>query len=122
MNKTASKRVAVMSPQTRLAHSRRRLRGPWRTPRLDPGDADRAQRAYRRQRSRGITALAATALLLFGLPVVFTMLPALTEVRLLGVRVSWLLLAVLPYPIMVGLAWWQLRRAEAAEDPGERDG
>ncbi|MPY76914.1 MAG: hypothetical protein GEV04_00160 [Actinophytocola sp.] len=112
----STKRVAVMSPQTRLARSRRRLRGPWRMPRLDPGDTDRALRAYRRQRRRGAVALAATATMLLGLAVLFALAPALTELRLFGVRVSWLLLAVLPYPIMVCLAWWQLRRAEAAED------
>lgn len=110
------RRVAVMSPQTTLAHSRRRLRGRWRLPRLDPGDTDRALRAYRQQRRRGAVALIATAVLLLGLPVALAVAPALTEVRLAGVPVSWLLLAVLPYPLMIGLAWWQLRRAEAVED------
>lgn len=112
----SGKRVAVMSPQTRLARSRHRLRGRWRMPRLDPGDTDRALRAYLRQRRRGAVALAATAALLLGLAVLLALVPALTEMRLFGVRVSWLLLAVLPYPVMVGLAWWQLLRAERAED------
>jgi cytochrome oxidase assembly protein ShyY1 len=30
--------------------------------------------------------------------------------------VSWLLIAVLPYPVLAGLSWWQLRRAEKTED------
>lgn len=109
------KRVAVMSPQTRLAHSRRRLRGRWRMPRLDPADAERAARNYRLQRRRGVPAVIGICVLLLGLPVVLRLAPGLTEVRLLDVPVSWLVLAVLPYPLMVLLARWQLRRAERIE-------
>ena len=29
--------------------------------------------------------------------------------------ISWLAVAVLPWPVLTGLAWWQLRRAERAE-------
>jgi hypothetical protein len=42
--------------------------------------------------------------------------PGLDEIRLLGIPVSWLSLAVLPYPALALLAGWQLRRAERAED------
>ena len=45
--------------------------------------------------------------------------------RLSGVPLSWLAVAVLPWPVLAGLAWWQLRRAERAEtgsgDDGEAD-
>jgi hypothetical protein len=51
---------------------------------------------------------------------VLDLLPALDDVRLLDVPVSWLAVAVLPWPVLAGLAWWQLRRAEAIED--ERGG
>ncbi|HEV7979634.1 hypothetical protein [Amycolatopsis sp.] len=115
MSKTP-KRVAVMSPQTRLAHSRRRARGRWRVPQLHPDDAERALALYRAQRSKGVLALVFMFGLLLGLPLVFSVWPALDGLRLLGIPVSWLMLAVLPYPAMVAIAWWQLRRAERIED------
>lgn len=111
-----SKRVAVMSPQTRIAHSRRKPHGRWRVPRLDPRDTERALRNYRAQRARGIPALAAIFGLLLGLPTLFALFPGLTEARVLGIPASWLMLAALPYPAMVLLARWQLRRAERVED------
>ncbi|MQA63932.1 MAG: hypothetical protein GEU86_21265 [Actinophytocola sp.] len=111
-----TRRSAVMSPQTRLAHSRRKLRGRWRMPRLDPSDADRALRNYRLQRKLGLPALLLLFGLLLGLPVALAAAPGLTELRLLDIPVSWLVIAVLPYPAMVLLARWQLRRAEHIED------
>ncbi|MGH3433338.1 MAG: hypothetical protein ACRDQB_10945 [Thermocrispum sp.] len=104
-----------MSPQTRLAHSRRRLRGRWRMPRLDLADAERALRNYQLQRRRGVAALVLIGTLLVGLPVMLSLAPWLTELRVAGVPVSWLVLAVLPYPLMTLLAHWQLRRAERVE-------
>lgn len=111
-----SRRVTVMSPQTRLAHARRRQRGRWRLPRLEAADAERALRNYRLQRKCGISALVLLFALLLGLPVVFAALPSLDEVRLFGIPVSWLALGVLPYPALVVLGHWHLRRAERIED------
>jgi hypothetical protein len=112
------RRVAVMSPQTRLAQAQRRYDRPWRRPQLDPAAGERAVIFYRRQRARAITALMLLFALLFGLPLVLALWPELDTMRLAGVPVSWLMLAVLPYPLMVLLARWQLRRAEAAEQAG----
>lgn len=42
-------------------------------------------------------------------------MPVLDDVRVVGVPVSWLAVAVLPYPALTALAWWQLRRAERLE-------
>jgi len=111
----APKRVAVMSPQTRLAHSRRRARGRWRVPQLHPDDAERALALYLAQRRKSVLALIFMFVLLAGLPLLFSAWPALDGMRLLGIPVSWLMLAVLPYPVMVLIAWWQLRRAERVE-------
>jgi len=111
-----TKRVAVTSPQTRLARSRRQERGRWRVPRLRAPEAERAATLYRLQRRRGIPALVAMFLLVLGLPVLFTLAPGLDTARLWGIPVSWLVIAVLPYPVLAGLAWWQLRRAEKTED------
>jgi hypothetical protein len=110
------KRVAVMSPQTRLAHSRRRARGRWRVPKLDPSGADRAAELYRRQRKLAVAPLVLLFIGILGLPLIFALVPALDEIRLLGIPLSWLTLAVLPYPALTLLAGWQLKRAEQAED------
>jgi hypothetical protein len=111
-----TKRIAVMSPQTRLARSRRRVRGRWRVPRLDPADAERAADLYRAQRGPAVLSVLLMFALVLGLPAVFAVFPGLDHVRLWGIPVSWLMLAVLPYPAMVLLARWQLRRAERTEE------
>jgi hypothetical protein len=66
--------------------------------------------------------LAVGALLLFGVPALIHVAPWLVEARLLGVPGGWLVVAVLPYPVMAALAWAQLLAAERAErDPAPRD-
>jgi hypothetical protein len=111
-----TRRVAVTSPQTRLAHGHRRAIGHWRAPRLDAAETSRALSLYHGQRRPAVLTLAALAILLCGLTMVFTLCPGLDQARLLGIPVSWLMLGVLPFPAMVLLAGWQLRRAEALED------
>jgi hypothetical protein len=115
----SGKRVAVMSPQTRLAHSRRRSRWRWRAPSLDPADAERAARLYRAQRRLSVAPLALLLGGIIGLPLLFAAFPGLDELRLAGVPLSWIALVVLPYPALSLLAWWQLRRAERVEDTGD---
>lgn len=106
--------MAVTSPQTRVALAGRR--GPAvRAPRLAVAELERGEQIRRRQLRRAVTALLAGAAFLVGLPLVLDLAPALDDVRLSGVPVSWLAVAVLPWPVLAGLAWWQLRRAEAAE-------
>ncbi|RRO20724.1 hypothetical protein EIL87_02385 [Saccharopolyspora rhizosphaerae] len=110
------KRVAVTSPQTRVAHARRMLRRRWRAPRLEPEEALRTQALYRAQRRIGAVTLGALFALILGLPLIFALAPDLDGVRVLDVPVSWALLVLLPYPAMAVLARWQLRRAERAEE------
>jgi hypothetical protein len=110
------RRVAVTSPQTRLAHARRRSRGRWRVPALDPADVERAQRLFRVQRRRAMVAVAWLFALVLLLPLVFALWPQLDSLRLWGIPVSWLAVVVIPFPAMVFLAVWQLRRAEKPED------
>jgi hypothetical protein len=50
-----------------------------------------------------------------GLPLVLVGAPVLDTVRLAGIPVSWLAIAVLPYPLLALLAAWQLRKAERVE-------
>jgi hypothetical protein len=111
------RRVAVTSPQTRLALAGRRTGTPAVPPPLPPAVVERARRIRRRQLRLALGVLALLALLLLGLPVALAAAPELDEVRLAGIPVSWLAVAVLPYPALALLAAWQLRRAERAERP-----
>ncbi|MHA6783581.1 hypothetical protein ACVGOW_21710 [Pseudonocardia saturnea] len=113
---TRQRRVAVSSPQTRLVIARRRSGVRADPPHLSPLDMDRARHLHRLQLRRAVGALAALAALIVGLPLLLAALPALDAVRLAGIPLSWLAIAVLPYAVLVLLAGWQLRRAEAAED------
>ncbi|WP_195849501.1 hypothetical protein [Nocardioides marmotae] len=49
------------------------------------------------------------------LPLAFHLWPGLTDVRLLGAPLPWLLLGVLVYPVLVLLGWRYVRRAERNE-------
>ena len=49
------------------------------------------------------------------LPLLFELSPGLRQSRLLGVPVPWLLVGVCAYPVLIGLAWFYLRRAERNE-------
>ncbi|PXY27486.1 hypothetical protein [Prauserella muralis] len=113
---STQRRVAVTSPQTRLAHARRRYRGPWRPTTLDPAEAPRAFALYRVQLRNAVLALVLLCTLLVGLPLLLAALPQLDRLRLLGIPVSWLAIVVVPFPAMVLLAFWHLRRVEQAED------
>lgn len=109
-------RVVVMSPQTRLARARRRGHPGQHLLRPDPGGTDRARALYHAQRRPAVLTLVLMGLLLGGLPLAFSTWPVLDEVRIAGIPLSWLLLGVLPFPVMAAAAIWQLRRAESIED------
>jgi hypothetical protein len=119
MSRRGPKRIAVASPQTRLAMARR---GAVRTeaPHLGRADLERARRIRRVQLRAALTALAMLTVIVVGLPLLLAALPELDDVRVAGVRVSWLAVAVLPYAGLVAIAVVQLRRAERIErDDGE---
>jgi hypothetical protein len=109
------RRVAVTSPQTRVALAGRRSGAPAAPPHLAPADADRARRIHHRQLRYALTVLGLLAALLLGLPLVLAGAPVLDTVRLAGIPVSWLAVAVLPFPLMALLAGWHLHKAERAE-------
>lgn len=50
-----------------------------------------------------------------GLPLLFHLVPALGEVTVAGLPLSWLLLGVAVYPFLVLLGWHYIRRAEQNE-------
>ncbi|NIJ13307.1 hypothetical protein FHU38_003651 [Saccharomonospora amisosensis] len=119
---STTRRVTVTSPQTRLAHSRRRYRARWRPATLDPADAPRAVALYRAQSRRAAIALGSLFTLVFGLPLLLSALPWLDQVRLFGLPLSWLAPVAVPFPAMVWLAFWHLWRAERVErEPDHRD-
>jgi hypothetical protein len=49
------------------------------------------------------------------LPLLFALAPGLAEVRLLGLRLPWLLLGILAYPFVIAVAWVHVRVAERNE-------
>lgn len=69
----------------------------------------------RAQLRLALTVLGLVWVVLLGLPVLWTVLPAARAVSLWGVPVAWPLLAVALYPLMVGVAAWYTRRATVLE-------
>ena len=60
--------------------------------------------------------LALVAVCLLGaLPVLFAAVPTLAEVTVLGLRLPWLLLGIVGYPVLLGIAWLFVRLAERNE-------
>jgi hypothetical protein len=112
---TKQRRVAVASPQTRLAMARRRSGVRADPVHLAPVDMERARRVYRAQLRIALLAVGWLAVLIVGLPLLLAAFPGLDDVLLLGVPLSWLTVAVLPYAVLVVLAGWHLRRAERTE-------
>lgn len=51
------------------------------------------------------------------IPVITALFPALSSVTVLGLRLNWLVLAGLVYPLLYGIGWAYVRLAEQ----GERD-
>ncbi len=49
------------------------------------------------------------------LPVLFILVPGLTRVRVFGLELPWLVLGVLAYPVVIGVAWVYVRLAERNE-------
>ncbi|MEU6851454.1 hypothetical protein ABZ901_16200 [Actinacidiphila alni] len=59
--------------------------------------------------------LTVLTVVLGGLPAAFALAPGLRAVDVLGVRLAWLLLGVVAYPLLVGAAWFHVRHAERVE-------
>ncbi|MCL2734836.1 MAG: hypothetical protein FWE15_33085, partial [Actinomycetia bacterium] len=59
--------------------------------------------------------LAVLAVVLGGLPLAFALLPGLSTAEVVGIRLPWLLLGAVAYPVMVGAAWFHVRHAERVE-------
>lgn len=60
--------------------------------------------------------LAAVVFCLLGaLPLLNAVLPGLAALTVFGLRLNWLILAVLAYPLIYGVGWLYVRLAEQAE-------
>jgi hypothetical protein len=53
--------------------------------------------------------------ILAAVPVMFFLVPALAEVNVAGVRLPWLVIGVLPFPLLFGVGYWYNRVAERQE-------
>jgi hypothetical protein len=60
--------------------------------------------------------LVALAVLVAGLPLLFTLAPGLVRVHVLGMPLPWVLLAFAVYPVLLGLGWVYVRAAERNEE------
>jgi len=69
----------------------------------------------RAQLRLGLSILVALGLTIGVLPVLFWLAPGLTSTYVLGMPVSWVVLAFGCYPVLVLLAWRYVRRAERNE-------
>ncbi|BBA98210.1 hypothetical protein RVR_4311 [Actinacidiphila reveromycinica] len=59
--------------------------------------------------------LAVLAVVLGGVPAAFALLPGLRTAEVHGFRLAWLLLGVVAYPVLLGMAWFHVRHAERVE-------
>ncbi|MGP4057218.1 hypothetical protein ACTWP6_20745 [Mycobacterium sp. 4D054] len=60
--------------------------------------------------------LAAVVIALIGaIPLLNALFPELGGITVFGVRLNWLVLAVLVYPLLYGIGWFYVRLAEQAE-------
>lgn len=108
-------RVRVTSPWT----ERSRLR-PRRTPTSEIDAQSEVGEIYlgtllRAQLRLALSILLALAVTIGSLPLVFHLVPALSDRQVLGMPVSWGVLAFGCYPVLVLLAWRYVRLAERNE-------
>lgn len=107
-------RVRVTSPLTSArAHVPRSVRQE-----IDEstGIGEVYMRSLIRSQLRAALTVAATLVLSIGaLPIVFLTFDTVTEFRVLGVPLPWLVLGVAVYPGLFGLGWVYIRQAERAE-------
>jgi hypothetical protein len=69
----------------------------------------------RNQLRLSVGVLGAFVLSWCSIPLLFAIVPGLRGSRLFGLPLSWLLLGVLVYPVITGVAWWYVKAAERTE-------
>ena len=114
MSETPPRRVRVTSPRTGAARAQR-------VPAAREIDAQTLlgevymSSLLRSQLRLALLALAAVAVFVGGIPLVFWLFPDLANVEVLAVPLPWLLLAFAVYPFLFGIGWLYVRAAERNE-------
>lgn len=67
------------------------------------------------QRRLAVGILSVLGLVVVSLPLLFRSFESLAEIRIFGIPLAYLLLWVLVHPLLIGLGWFYVRRAEANE-------
>jgi hypothetical protein len=96
-----------------------------RRPAVDPARADLAEQTpvgealvkglVRAQLALAIRLSLVVAAGLGALPLLFAVAPAVAEIKVLGINLPWLLLAVLSFPFLLGVGWAYVHWAERNE-------
>lgn len=118
---TGNRRVKVTSPQTRIALARGYRPRPRPLPLPGPADPERARTVFAAQRRTALRTIALLGLVLFGTSGVIAAFPALDRVALGDFPVSWLLLAIATYPLLLVIAIAHVRTAERTETAAESE-
>jgi hypothetical protein len=114
VSESPPRRVRVTSPRTGAARAQR-------VPAAREIDAQTLlgevfmSSLLRSQLRLALLALAAVAVFVGGIPLVFWLLPDLARVEVLAVPLPWLLLAFAVYPFLFGIGWLYVRAAERNE-------
>lgn len=113
--RTSARRVRVTSPRMGAART-----APARPATREIDEQTGLGEVYmtsllRTQLRLGLSVLASTVLLLGALPLLFALVPASRDARILGVPLPWLLLGLLAYPLLLLAARYYVRHAERNE-------
>lgn len=109
-----SRRVRVTSPRTSATRQRRMTGASEIDAQTDLGEVYMSS-LLRSQLRLALLVLAALGVLVAGLPLLFTLLPGLSDVNVLGMPLPWVLLALVVYPFLLLLGWLYVRAAERNE-------
>ncbi|MBC6449295.1 hypothetical protein [Actinokineospora xionganensis] len=78
--------------------------------------AEEVVRGFIRTQFRTAVALALLVMLLFGsLPLLFFLIPTMSQVSVAGVALPWVLLGIAPFPLLFGIGYWYNVLAERHE-------
>lgn len=108
------RRVRVTSPRTSATRSRRVTATSEIDARTRLGELY-VSSLLRAQLRLALGVLTGLGVLVGGLPLLFRGVPALTETLVLGMPLSWVLLAFGVYPALFAAGWVYIRRAERNE-------
>lgn len=115
--------MTAPNPPRRVVITSPRMRAPRRQPQRVATEIDAQTRLgqvymsslIRAQRRLALLVLGVLAILLLGLPLLFSAVPSVADVTVLWLPLPWLLLGAAVYPVLLCLGWFYVRRAERNE-------